>query len=498
MPCFNSRTILNRTSHYYSGVDPLTFSVPCGKCEGCRNDQRSEWYLRSYGQFLETKAKDGFTLFFTLTYNNDCLPTFGKVLPKGTGIFSGFPELYNTPCFNKHDVLKFLWKLKKSLKKQYGYDGMRHIITSEYGEKKGRCHYHALLFFPNAHSKTNKSFNVYNIYKLVADKWSFGFIGPRRFEWQQCLVKNHFAQKYVSKYVCKDLSFFEHHKVLNEIINDPLYYEMVKPYLPKHWQSHHFGEYLAHIIISNNVVAQSIRDGFHIPFTLETVKLPRYVVTKLLSVPVVDNVPHQDPFSEEWYFSTRYKLTPLGVKVKTENIKYNVERKAQSLDHCLSYLGICNSIRHDSDLKEFEDISKGKVFNTKHDLLNYINYLRGSYTNTDLAYYFLYLNNTVISDVSENLLKTNCSLSDLGYSVALERIAKEAKEVQEIKTVTFDDFEKQYKNTFSFQLNFKNFDILLHIYKKLKFLQSKVKNEFDAINWKKERSLREFNYSINY
>lgn len=104
-------------------------AVPCGKCAGCIIDKASDFATRAA---LEYKFwKKG--VFVTLTYDP-------KHLPKNREL-------------NKPDLINFWKRLRKKNKgfKSWYYKGqlqtpIRYMSCGEYGEKKGRPHYHALIF----------------------------------------------------------------------------------------------------------------------------------------------------------------------------------------------------------------------------------------------------------------------------------------------------------------------------------------------------------------
>ena len=48
--------------------------VPCGKCESCRNIHAHGWISR----LVQESQKHKYNVFFTLTYDEQCLPRFVK------------------------------------------------------------------------------------------------------------------------------------------------------------------------------------------------------------------------------------------------------------------------------------------------------------------------------------------------------------------------------------------------------------------------------------
>lgn len=100
-------------------------TVPCGKCVSCLSRKRNAWSLRLQNEARSSKS----AVFITLTYDNDKL----KYSPEG------FPEV------RKEDIQKFLKRLRKLINKE-SYREIRYFITSEYGPKTQRPHYHGLIF----------------------------------------------------------------------------------------------------------------------------------------------------------------------------------------------------------------------------------------------------------------------------------------------------------------------------------------------------------------
>lgn len=93
---------------------------PCGRCLPCRINKARIWTHRV---LLESMVHD-MNSFITLTYNNDNIPEDGNL--------------------KKEDLQKFFKRLRKKLQK---LDlKIRYFACGEYGEEKGRPHYHALIF----------------------------------------------------------------------------------------------------------------------------------------------------------------------------------------------------------------------------------------------------------------------------------------------------------------------------------------------------------------
>lgn len=174
--CLSPKKILNRSLHFDESK-PLYLTVPCGHCLECLRAKRDEWFVRC---FYEWQSKDTMTFFYTLTYNNDNLPTFGGL-----------------PCFSKRHIQLFLKRLRYYLKK-HGVT-LRYMVCSEYGEQFHRSHYHALFF-------TSRCVSPYWFYKCVQDAWQYGFVKAGD---NFGVVNSFHGIKYVTKYVTKDFNAYD-------------------------------------------------------------------------------------------------------------------------------------------------------------------------------------------------------------------------------------------------------------------------------------------------
>jgi hypothetical protein len=102
-----------------SAGDPLMpLYVPCGQCIGCRLEYSRQWAVRC----MHERQMHAQSCFVTLTYAPEHLP------PGGTLV--------------KRDVQLFLKKLRQAVLP----GRIRFFLCGEYGEKRDRPHYHALLF----------------------------------------------------------------------------------------------------------------------------------------------------------------------------------------------------------------------------------------------------------------------------------------------------------------------------------------------------------------
>lgn len=94
------------------------FEVPCGKCLPCRIARTREWSLRIIHELPYWEH----ATFVTFTYKPEFLP------PGGT--------------LEKKHLQDFFKRLRKSIAPRK----IRYYASGEYGDKKGRPHYHAIIF----------------------------------------------------------------------------------------------------------------------------------------------------------------------------------------------------------------------------------------------------------------------------------------------------------------------------------------------------------------
>lgn len=134
-------------------ISPLTIRhggaknvVPCGKCNFCLSNKRSDWSFR-LGQELKRASS---AKFLTLTYADCKLP----VNPT-----SGLLEL----C--KEDMVLFMKRLRKENSK-LSDEKIRFYSVGEYGTRTLRPHYHSIMFnlHPDVITRLPKLWQMGNIH----------------------------------------------------------------------------------------------------------------------------------------------------------------------------------------------------------------------------------------------------------------------------------------------------------------------------------------------
>lgn len=166
---------------------PIFLAVPCGKCIICR-DKKIKEFVGRVGCDMET-FDTGVKLFVTLTYANEHLPATGLVDPLEIRMFMVRLRLY----------LERYYKRKKI---DYPVNSLRWAACGEYGTRRGRPHYHIMLWnLPRVHDA-----DIYNLltYKRIIHKaWLY------KCQWQALRVefpKNETKSvRYIAKYMAKSV-----------------------------------------------------------------------------------------------------------------------------------------------------------------------------------------------------------------------------------------------------------------------------------------------------
>lgn len=148
------------------------FTVPCGRCVGCRIDRSKEWALRCV---LEAKCHES-NCFLTLTYDDEHLPIGGSL--------------------NFVDLTKFL----KRFRKKFSCERIRYYACGEYGAKLQRPHFHIIVFGFDFDDKwlwsVSRGTNLYRSSSLES-LWPYGYSTVGAVSFESCA--------YVARYVQKKL-----------------------------------------------------------------------------------------------------------------------------------------------------------------------------------------------------------------------------------------------------------------------------------------------------
>lgn len=286
--CTNPLIVRNKSPYKVYDISPMQYQVPCGKCLECRSLVQSDWCTRLSYEINMFYRNGGIGVFLTFTYNDDNLPVFAPL---------------NQPCFRHDDVLKFMDRVNLYMQRTYGPYMYKYFICSEYGKNTQRPHYHGAFLLKNG-------VDWFTFVEKCRELWSeHGFMFPK-FDGHQYVdndglgvtptLRNGAASaKYVSKYITKDLSFYNIPSVAayldkrNNSFDIPYKKrkELIKRCLPKHWQSKGIG--LSQIeqinLFDSQSVATALKNGVYEPLSGEIVPLSSYIVNKLMYKSVKTN-----------------------------------------------------------------------------------------------------------------------------------------------------------------------------------------------------------------
>lgn len=132
-----------RNPNYHSNVqlikkttdtENLYIYVPCNVCPECIAKRQSDMVQR-----VRVMLLDHYCFFCTLTYSNECLPS----LTTSKGDVITYADIT--------DVQNMMKRIRKYNLFQRPF---KYIIVSERGKKKGRPHFHGLIFLPKYDSDT--------------------------------------------------------------------------------------------------------------------------------------------------------------------------------------------------------------------------------------------------------------------------------------------------------------------------------------------------------
>lgn len=198
----------------YNKYTDETLYVPCRKCFRCRDTYSSTWARR-----IENECKQHrYSLFVTLTYDNDHLPLFqplvmedgtsdvwysnricdsGKFLPSSLCRSLPPQKMEDTVCFAypcKKDIQDWFKRLRSAIDYQLNKNKqndfrIRYFICSEFGPRTFRPHYHAILWYDSPELQQHIS-------RLIRETWQNGNT--------VISLVNNSASQYVAKYVNGD------------------------------------------------------------------------------------------------------------------------------------------------------------------------------------------------------------------------------------------------------------------------------------------------------
>lgn len=280
-----------------SCYSPQSAFVPCGKCKECRENQKFGWTFRLRAEFEALQKRNWQFAFVTLTYNDKYLPHIPHVFLKKGAVdkYCGRMPM----CFSKPHVRDFITKMRQMLFRDYDAvrrvkngvvvknDGLRYLLGSEFGDHTKRSHYHMILAVPSY-------VPLRKLHEWIKKEWNYGFVFPRKFEGGRdshgydhspfIIDSVGCACAYASKYVCKDIGFYENvnlNDYCKKVIFDDKHIMRLSDYMPFHMQSKSLGAcFLDNLTDSQKL--DVLNNGFAFQGEFALRHLPVYIKNKLI------------------------------------------------------------------------------------------------------------------------------------------------------------------------------------------------------------------------
>lgn len=179
--------------HTYYDIKIYDFvEICCQKCVGCRLEYSRQWAMRC---MLEQKDHEN-NQFITLTYDPEHLPT-KQMVDTETG------EVFEEETLVPDHVSEFMKKLRRYYEYHYGYgaDKIKFYACGEYGDKKGRPHYHLIIYdlpiFDKRFSHRNKKGTPVYTSDTITKIWGKGRTAVDDVTYESCA--------YVARYIMKKI-----------------------------------------------------------------------------------------------------------------------------------------------------------------------------------------------------------------------------------------------------------------------------------------------------
>lgn len=271
--CLSPIRVRNKSLSIDPNGSKAYYEVPCGKCADCLAQKTEEWKMRCFNVYKWFHDRDGYTLFETLTYDDDHVPLFKGMRCFDPGHIRSFRKtLRNLLVAQNPEYSDYMKK---------GY--FKVLITSEYGGVTHRPHYHCLF------SSLLPGLDVLRLRDLINIAWPYGFIDRRETTLSRVVNKMD-ACGYVSKYMVKDDDFVrsledkidEAKRTMSRSqFNKEYPAEDIKRIMPFHRQSQHYGDQVLENFPNDD---PTITGYSHIPDAKnhwKKVRLPMYIQRQL-------------------------------------------------------------------------------------------------------------------------------------------------------------------------------------------------------------------------
>lgn len=149
----------------------------CGRCRSCIAGAKNDWTGR-----LSAEAGDADSVYFlTMTYAEEPRdPETGKRI------------------FRYKDIQRMLYLMRAHLKRHYGGSKMRFFCVGEFGERKGRIHWHMLAFMKGPHMLPD-AWNAKTNRRQLWQYWPHGWTEIARVPPEDTIRRVRYCAKYAVK-----------------------------------------------------------------------------------------------------------------------------------------------------------------------------------------------------------------------------------------------------------------------------------------------------------
>ena len=317
--------------------DVVIKEVPCGHCLECMQQKSTDIVIRGIIEYKKYNKKYTGS-FITLTYND-------KFLPENRSL-------------KKQDYIVFLRELRRYIAKTEGRTGIRILGCGEYGTKKGRPHYHLVIFnwIPDDlkvdHSANVKNNNILYKSKTLSKIWGKGrvVVGTAS---EQTIG---YIAGYTSKKGFKNTKKYIKNQYENRISKQKnIYYDFNDETKLIKWTSKNGQTYIKRVKVRNK--REYIRE-------FEFIATPRGKLGGLGSLPEQDII---DLVNAETISLN------CGKEVKTFSIPYYYKKKLKEI---YDYREYCNNHIYTADITDIINLDKILKF---HDY-NYQQLIKIEYT----------------------------------------------------------------------------------------------------------------------
>lgn len=191
-------------SRIYCDTRPSFNPVRCGHCVGCQRLLNDQWFVRMlhqyYGLCSEYGRDDVAIGFATLTFNNEHLRhCYEKLIDIPLDEYHGADY---RPVYNYY-VVPFKKRLRAERGENLHFD---YYCVSEFGEEKGRFHFHIVFFFRNlkdplyiARRNSYVKAHQHDVRHYVRFKKSLRLQTDDELFLQSCIERQWTSERYVHK-----------------------------------------------------------------------------------------------------------------------------------------------------------------------------------------------------------------------------------------------------------------------------------------------------------